>query len=149
MTRTYSDAIDADELARQFYDEPTPEPREIPAGKILLSEYADVDDTNRARHAELETVRTPLRELRISHTSAGFEPAGSVARWTNGYYAVRWYAGDGSRHGQHTRTLEEANELAREWQERDRERADTYARVLEEQRRQELEQEHAETVDRP
>jgi hypothetical protein len=58
--------------------------------------------------------------------SAGFEPAGSVARWTNGYYAVRWYAPDGTRHGKQTKTLSEALELAQEWRANDHERAERY-----------------------
>lgn len=79
-----------------------PAPREIPAGKILLAEFGDdVNDSNRAQRTVLydRYVESKRRTYRLVSVSAGFEPAGAVAKWTNGYYAVLYEMG-GARHGQ-------------------------------------------------
>lgn len=93
-----------------------PAPREIPEGKILLCEYSDVNDSNRAQLEVLEERHVPSkrRTYRLVRCSAGFTTAGSVARWTNGYYAV-WFELQGARHGQQFKTLEEARERFELW----------------------------------
>lgn len=46
--------------------------------------------------------------VRLIRSSKGYEMAGSCARWTDGYYAVRWNRPDGSIHGGRYLTLKEA-----------------------------------------
>jgi hypothetical protein len=47
-------------------------------------------------------------KVRLLKSTAGYEMAGSCARWTDGYYAVRWNRVDGSIHGGRYKTLAEA-----------------------------------------
>lgn len=54
--------------------------------------YGKVNDSNRStcelmREHWSSKVRANVRLVRVT---AGYEPAGSMARWTDGYYAVRW-----------------------------------------------------------
>lgn len=44
----------------------------------------------------------------LTHSTEGYEPAGSMLRWTNEYWAVRHTAPDGARHGKRYLTLTEA-----------------------------------------
>ncbi len=77
--------------------------RDIPAGKILLADYGDRD----YEAATLETIAEGFAPhpainatVRLQWSSPGFEPAGSRARWTNGYFAVRWTDRGGATQGQ-------------------------------------------------
>ncbi|HJU19322.1 MAG TPA: hypothetical protein VJ770_22945 [Stellaceae bacterium] len=90
-----------------------PAPREIPPEKILLAKCGDpVVAENRARREIVEDAPPraglPGRgsihgNIRLVWSSPGFEIAGSVMIWTNGYWAV-WYASvDGTRHGRRYR----------------------------------------------
>lgn len=47
-------------------------------------------------------------KVRLIKSSKGYEMAGSCARWTDGYYAVRWNRPDGSIHGGRYLTLAKA-----------------------------------------
>ncbi len=91
-----------------------PSTREIPAGKILLAECGDVDETNRAQTEILERVLVGNRCYLLVHSSPGFELAGSCMRWTNGYYAVRFMATN-AWHGRQFKTEQEAREMLEVW----------------------------------
>ncbi len=65
-----------------------------------VAEYASVDALVRPEVVDTRTVsvgRKP-RTYELVRCGPGWEPAGSMARWTDGYHAVRFYAG-GSTHG--------------------------------------------------
>lgn len=72
-----------------------PAQREIPAGKILLAEYGSYGAADRAQISNvIERFSKQVRAtVCLMWSSPGFEPAGSVARWTNGFWAVRWHDG--------------------------------------------------------
>jgi hypothetical protein len=79
-----------------------PAPRTIPPGKVLLGDYGDAEV--KQNHCVVTVLATAWSahvkaDVSLIESSPGFESAGSVARWTNGYCAVRWYQ-DGARHGQ-------------------------------------------------
>lgn len=78
-----------------------PEPRDIPAGKILLAEYGELNESNRARVAVLATKFSPIAraDVRLIHYTAGFAEAGSAASWQNGGYRVNWQSSDGGIFG--------------------------------------------------
>jgi hypothetical protein len=93
----------------------TPAPIEIPPGTILIAEYSEVDDSNRAVTTRLDVVTAPDgREYHLIHQSAGFEAAGSCARWTNGYFAARRLI-DGAWHGRQFKTEQEARDIIDAW----------------------------------
>lgn len=54
------------------------------------------------------------REFTLCHVGRGYEPAGSMARWTDGYHAVRFYL-DGAIHGRRFKDFNEAVELFNKW----------------------------------
>jgi hypothetical protein len=95
---------------------PAPSRQEIPAGKIRLCEYADAD---RADMAQVEVFETRAGDFgkvyRLLVSSPGWECAGSVLRWTNGYYAVRITEPSGSFGGRQFKTLDEARALFESW----------------------------------
>lgn len=91
-----------------------PETREIPAGRTLLAEYGDVAESDLARVETLETREVHGREYRLIHSSPGFECAGSVMRWTNGYWGIRFESG-GAIQGRQFKTEEEARSLLSVW----------------------------------
>lgn len=71
-------------------------------------EYSQVNDTNRSEVTLLKTGVSSLGNLyRLEHYTAGYEPAGSRARWTNEGWAVRFNSG-GSVHGRRFKTEKEA-----------------------------------------
>jgi hypothetical protein len=86
-----------------------PEPREIPAGKVLLAEYAEVNESNSARTEVMASGKHARlgMEVKLIYSTPGFEPAGSCARWTNGYWAVRFQL-EGATHGQRYKPADEA-----------------------------------------
>ena len=79
-----------------------PARRDVPPGKILLAEYGSYPPEDRAQarviaEGHSEKVRSTVKLVEVS---PGWEMAGSVARWTNGYFAVWWWESSGTRHGQ-------------------------------------------------
>lgn len=83
--------------------------RVIPPGKVLLAEYGDISpDDPRPVETVLDTKlgwgRTQVRLVAIT---AGWAIAGSVLRWDNGCFAVR-YEFDGALHGCRYATFDEA-----------------------------------------
>ena len=92
-----------------------PAPRDIPAGKVLLSEYRDarredmaVVETKDTRYSTHPAIRSTVR---LVWSSPGWECAGSMMRWTNGFYGVLYTASDGATHGR--RFLYEDEDKAR------------------------------------
>ena len=70
-----------------------------------LAEYKDVNSSNRSSITTLhKSYSSKVRaDVSLVHASSGYEPAGSVARWTDGYYAVRWTDCTGSIQGRRYR----------------------------------------------
>jgi len=92
-----------------------PAPRELPPGKVLIAEYGSFAASELAiveTIAEAPSSRL-LAAVSLLWSSPGFEVAGSVARWTNGYWAVRWTRSDGAVMGQRYRNNEEGEIHAR------------------------------------
>jgi hypothetical protein len=84
--------------------------REIPAGKVLVAEYGTVEGERFAKSEVLATKLAGFRgktEYRLEAVSAGWQIAGSMLRWDNGFFAVRFEDGN-SRHGRGFKTYEEA-----------------------------------------
>jgi hypothetical protein len=87
-----------------------PAPREIPPGKILIKECGDPTVSQNLAIREIIEEAPPRAgmpgrgsirgNIRLVWSSPGFEIAGSVMIWTNGYWAVRYVRTDGTRHGQ-------------------------------------------------
>jgi len=83
--------------------------REIPAGKVLLAEYGQLTPTDRRAGYEVIDAKTGWgrHQVKLVACTAGWAIAGSVLRWDNGYYAVRWQI-DGATHGSRYASFDEA-----------------------------------------
>lgn len=84
--------------------------RDIPPGKVLLAEYGEItDDDPRPEVTVLDErwCKTLRTQVRLIAATAGWAIAGSVLRWDNGYFAIR-YTFDGAIHGRRFKTFEEA-----------------------------------------
>lgn len=81
--------------------------------KTLLAEYRDLTDADHAVTTVIDEARDPEsgRTYRLEATTAGYEPAGSCARWTRACYAVRVVLPDGKTLSHRYRTYAEAREL--------------------------------------
>jgi len=78
-----------------------------------IAEYGQIENAPRSRRTVVQVVgRYTLR-----HGTAGYETAGSMARWTAEYWAVVVVL-DGAEHGHRFRTAEEACACLRKWSER-------------------------------
>ncbi|MCW2240746.1 hypothetical protein [Azospirillum canadense] len=96
-----------------------PAPRDIPAGKVLLCEYRDarredmaIVETLASKHSDQPAIRSTVTLL---WSSPGWEIAGSMLRWTNGYYGVRFTANDGAIHGRRFQSEDAARTLFAAW----------------------------------
>lgn len=83
--------------------------KEIPAGKVLVAEYGQIGrDERRPEKTVLDTKtgwgRTKIELIAVT---AGWAIAGSMLRWDNGYYAVRWESG-GATHGSRYKAFDDA-----------------------------------------
>lgn len=84
--------------------------RKIPAGKVLIAEYRDVNSD----YVKTEVLETKLAgfkgrtEYRLEARHAGWAIAGSCLRWDNGYFSVCFEDDRGSRHGRGFKTYDEA-----------------------------------------
>ena len=81
-----------------------PEPRDIPAGKVLITPFGY--SPPREEYAVVEPVANFMcnhvairARVRLEWSSPGWELAGSAMRWTNGYWAVRWEDRSGCTQG--------------------------------------------------
>jgi hypothetical protein len=94
-----------------------PAPREIPAGHVLISEYGDADKRDSAileKVAEAFSAHVAVRAMvRLEWSSPGWEIAGSMLRWTNGYWACRWTDRNGCTQGQRYKNDDEGRAKAR------------------------------------
>jgi hypothetical protein len=75
-----------------------------------LAEYGTFSADESAKVTQIdEAYSNKVRAMvRFVESSAGYEPAGSVARWTDGYYAVRWTDYSGAIQGRRYRDRYEA-----------------------------------------
>ena len=96
-----------------------PSPREIPAGKVMLSEYGP---EIRSEMAVVELIDKKWSDrpgikafVKLEWSSPGWECAGSCARWTNGYWAVRYEDRNGCRQGRCMKSEDEARALFAKW----------------------------------
>ncbi|CAM5290653.1 hypothetical protein ATER59S_00532 [Aquamicrobium terrae] len=85
--------------------------RAIPPGKVLLAEYGDISaDEPRPVETVLDTKlgwgRTTVKLVAVT---AGWAIAGSMLRWDNGCFAVR-YEIDGAIHGSRYAAFDQALE---------------------------------------
>ena len=78
-----------------------------------ICEYDQVNEGNQSHRILLQTgvsvstTRSVSRKYFLSHHTEGFEPAGSMARWTQEKWTVRFYL-DGSYHGRQFDTEHDA-----------------------------------------
>jgi hypothetical protein len=83
--------------------------REIPPGKMLMAECGNPSAGENYAIREIIEEAPPRPgmpgrgsihgNIRLVWSSPGFETAGSVMTWTNGYWAVWYVLYDGTRHG--------------------------------------------------
>jgi hypothetical protein len=81
----------------------TPMPATAEYGSELFVNNKAVVELRAEKHSAMLKTKVML-----IHSSKGYEMAGSCARWTNGYYAVRWNRPDGTIHGGRYKTLKDA-----------------------------------------
>lgn len=82
--------------------------RDIPPGKVLLAEYGQATGERPIQTIlDTRTAWDGQRAVHLVAVTAGWAIAGSMLRWDNGYYAVRWKI-DGATHGSRYKTFEEA-----------------------------------------
>lgn len=79
-----------------------------------IAEYGQIKDQPRSTHTVLDMRTSRGREYKLVSATAGWEPAGSVARWTDAFYAV-WFMANGSRNGQRFVTEAEARATFEKW----------------------------------
>jgi hypothetical protein len=83
-----------------------------------IAEYGAIRGQALAQRTVLGTAFNPRlrRTYTLTQVDAGWEPAGSMARWTDGYYSVTFEL-DGSRNGRRFTTQQEAVETFLRWSE--------------------------------
>lgn len=102
-----------------------PAPRVIPDGKILLAEYGDKAIEGNRAIVELIDNAPPnqlfpgrhqiLAGINLIWSSPGFEMAGAVMRWTNGFWSVRWFnVNSNTYHGTRYKPDDEGEAKARD-----------------------------------
>lgn len=91
--------------------------RDIPAGKILLCEYRDIQPEDpRAIPQVLETGRDTFgRHVSLEAIPAGWAIAGSMLRWDNGCFRVAMVDRDGILHGRRFKAESDARDLFAKW----------------------------------
>ncbi len=77
-------------------------------------EYSEVTDQNRSIPTMLKQVEYQGRTYSLIHRTSGYEPAGSMARWTNEIWSVTALY-DGTPHGRRFKTEAEARDLFDRW----------------------------------
>lgn len=84
--------------------------RVIPAGKVLLAEYGQVDGERRPERTVLDRKTGWGRvDVELVAVTAGWAIAGSMLRWDNGHFGVFYWL-DGAKHGSRHKTLAAALE---------------------------------------
>lgn len=56
-----------------------------------IIEYRDCTDAMHAKQTTLETKQGARNTYNLIHSTAGYECAGAMMRWTNEYFAVRFF----------------------------------------------------------
>ena len=81
-----------------------------------LAEYGEVERNGwpYSKTTVLESRQHDGREYTLGSATAGYERAGSMMRWTDSYYYVR-YMLDGAINGRRTRTVVEARKFFEAW----------------------------------
>lgn len=89
--------------------------REIPVGKILLSEYGETAPTDWSEEVALAQAYSPLvrSEVLLYRASPGWTRAGSVALWRNGCVGVHWIDHSGAGQGRRYRDDADGERAAR------------------------------------
>lgn len=83
-----------------------------------IAEYRDIKEQPKAQCEVVASAPTRIgyserfETCELQRVSAGWEPAGSVARWTDGYWAVRYWL-DGAQHGKSFYLTPEGEQKAR------------------------------------
>lgn len=75
-----------------------------------MIEYAQIpaDSSTRVDQIAQGVMKQFRRDCYLIHSTEGYEPAGSMARWTNEYYAVIFYDASGSRNGRRFKASDKA-----------------------------------------
>ena len=85
-------------------------------------EYGSYTDDQRSKVTTLDSGKSPEgeypRQFYLKHHSAGYEPAGSMARWTDERWGVTFDQG-GAINGRRFLTLPPAQDLFNKWTGRD------------------------------
>lgn len=84
--------------------------KDIPTGKTLVAEPRDIGAADR-RYSETvlaSKIGWGRTKVELVAGLAGWACAGSMMRWDNGCYAVRWEDNRGSRHGSRYREYADA-----------------------------------------
>jgi hypothetical protein len=80
------------------------------------AEYGTYPDAMRSRKTILERRAAAYgRTYVLSHSTAGYEPAGSCARWTNEKWAAGHTDSNGTFYGQSFKTEHEARAYFERW----------------------------------
>ena len=83
-----------------------------------IAEYRDIENEPHSKTTVLKHGHKPgnlSREYLLKHHSAGWEPAGAIARWTDEKWSVVFYSSDGALNGRSFKTLQEAESLFIKW----------------------------------
>lgn len=92
----------------------------VPAGKVRLAEYGDVSRDDMAPREVLRETRRGADTYRLYVVGPGWEFAGSVLRWTDGYYGAQAVYGrqPDTTHGRKSRVataLQDMTALYESW----------------------------------
>lgn len=77
-------------------------------GRVI--EYSQVTDQNRARKVAIQQ----SGKYTLSHSTQGYECAGSAARWTDEFWSVTFYM-DNALHGRRFTSEQAARDLFAVW----------------------------------
>ncbi len=89
----------------------------MPATKPYIAEYGDLTSADMATRTVIERGYIhggSFQSAELVLSSAGYECAGSAARWTDGYWSVETYF-NGARHGRRFKTEADALALFDAW----------------------------------
>lgn len=67
------------------------EARTMNATMPRIIDYGQCTDDMHAKVTVLESRQIGRNEYKLIHSTAGYEAAGAAMRWTDEYYAVRWF----------------------------------------------------------
>jgi hypothetical protein len=82
-----------------------------------IAPFGQIAEYRQGMQMSRVTILAECGGYQLVSATAGYEPAGSMARWTNGYYGV-WFHVDGARNGRRMLDATEARELFEAWVQR-------------------------------